>query len=155
MARARIDRREFLTTLVLIPVGAKVAGCGEDEKTRFILDGACGGLQAESSEFGNHTHCLCIPQADLDDPPAEGRQYQTDRDCDPQNTGHTHMLALTQAELTEIAAGVAVIKETQVGTGHTHTFTLAQSAGAQDGGASGDLRRRNGAPFLDIALARG
>ena len=135
--RASIDRREFLTTLILIPIGAKLAGCGGDESPSPGNDGGCSGLDAQSTEFGSHTHCLCIPREDLDDPPTDGREYDTDQDCALPNEAHSHTVTLSQADLTMIADGGTVTVTTSKQFGHTHGFTLAKANANQDAGAAG------------------
>jgi len=126
-----IDRREFLTTLVLIPIGAKLAGCG-DEESATPRDAAigCPGLSAESSEVGNHTHFLCIPQADLDAPPKGGGEFETE------SSGHTHTVTLSQKQLQSIADGTSVMVTTSEDVGHAHGYILAKAGGsAMDAGA--------------------
>jgi hypothetical protein len=122
--RTTIDRRDFLATLVLIPVGAKLAGCGGDDQSSQTC-----GIEPlpVSTNVGGHTHTLCVLQADLDHPPAGGVTYTTS------SAGHTHTVSLTQAQLTTIAGGGSVTVTTSTASDHHHQFTL-MLATAADGG---------------------
>jgi hypothetical protein len=114
-----IDRRDFLVTLILVPVGAKLAGCNAYGDGGS--GGSCDGIESTSTVASGHTHTVCVPQSDLDSPPVAGRTYTTS------SVGHTHTVTLSQADLGEIAAGGAVMVTTSLSNGHAHEFTISMA----------------------------
>jgi len=65
-----------------------------------------------------HTHTVCVPAADLNNPPAGGATY-TSSGPDP-----THTVTLTQAQLQSIQAGQTVMITSSVANNHTHDFAI-------------------------------
>jgi hypothetical protein len=96
-----MNRREFLSssmvTLLLVPIGARLAGCGTDAGP------SCDGVSTTSSVTNNHTHTLCVPLADLQHPPPNEQTYTTST-----NAGHAHTVTLTSAQLQMIETGAQV-----------------------------------------------
>ena len=127
--RHEIDR--FLTTLILILVGV-LAGCGEDTVAGSVSTadaGLCDGVESVSTRVDNHEHLLCIATADLNDPPEEGIEYETDETAEvPQ--AHTHRVSLTQTQLQMIADNETVTVTTSSTRDHTHQFTLGKPSGS-------------------------
>jgi hypothetical protein len=136
-----LNRREFLTnaaggfvTLLLTPI---VAACGSDmtygasTTTTNGTTPTCDGAGDTSTVSNGHTHALCVPLADLDNPPASGATYGTSV-----TDGHRHTAALTQGQLMAVAVGQTITVTTStVATGnlagHTHRFAVAKApAGA-------------------------
>ena len=116
-----IERRDFLVSLVVLPLGAAVAGCGEDKTEPQGNGGSCDGVDGVSTEAFGHTHTVCVPQATLDEPPAEGTIITTDRVADT----HTHTITLTTKQLTTLADESGMVTVTTSATlDHTHQFTL-------------------------------
>jgi hypothetical protein len=113
-------RREFLSelwvTLLLVPIAAPA--CGSAGSGAGTGGGGCNGLDPTSTVALGHTHTVCVPQTDIDSPPAGGATYTTSGP-DP-----THTLTLTQAELRAIQSGQPVTVTTSVANNHTHDFTL-------------------------------
>jgi hypothetical protein len=110
-------RREFLSqatiVLTLLPVAA--AACSSSSAAG---GGSCDGLDPTSTVASGHTHRVCVPQADLTNPPAGGATYTTSGP-DPM-----HTITLTQAQLQSIQSGQSVTVTTSVANNHTHDFTL-------------------------------
>jgi hypothetical protein len=112
-----MDRRTLLRGLACSAVIPVVAGCSSsssgDENAA-----SCDGAGARTSTDSGHFHDLCIPAADLNDPPA-GATYQS-----TVVSGHTHSVELDESELASLAAGGSVSVTTSVDDGHVHTVTL-------------------------------
>jgi hypothetical protein len=112
-------RREFLkgsvVTFLLIPVATS---CGSDNPS------ACQGTGGTSTPAGDgpHTHTLCVPVADLTNPPASGRTYLTSS-----ADGHSHSILITQQQLQTIAANQGITLTTAATLGHSHDFTLQRA----------------------------
>lgn len=124
--RYEIDRRGILATLILLAVAVKVAGCSDDEGSGPSADaGPCDGLEATSTLEANHTHLLCIPRTDLEEPPEDGAEYRTDTTAEVRPP-HTHTVTLTLAQLETLAENGTVEVTTSTDRGHDHTFTLSQ-----------------------------
>ncbi|MDB5214620.1 MAG: hypothetical protein JWO86_2547 [Myxococcaceae bacterium] len=81
----------------------------------------CDGAGAVSTLVLGHTHTVCAPLADLNNPPAGGQTYTTSAAA---TDGHMHQVILTQAQLMSIAAGQTVMVTTTVVESHTHDFSL-------------------------------
>jgi hypothetical protein len=75
----------------------------------------------ESSYVSDHSHLRCVTTAHLTAPPPEGATFQTSV-----NSGHTHKVALAQADFQEISAGGVVTARSSpaLSDPHTHDFTL-------------------------------
>ena len=81
-----------------------------------------------STSDNSHTHTLCVLTTDLTSPPAAGVNYTTSLD-----SGHTHHVPLTAANLTTINGGqsVTVTSTSDVdpinNAAHTHMFTIMKA----------------------------
>jgi hypothetical protein len=93
------------------------SGCGDDG-TQAGGSGAPGVTFSVDPAVG-HIHSFTIPQAVLDNPPAAGYTALTSN-----VNAHTHQIVLTQNEVMDIAASMAVMGTTGAGGGHTHGFTF-------------------------------
>lgn len=120
------SRREFLSaasvTLLMIPLVA--CGSSSDGSTGTGQNSGlpgCDGAGATSSVANNHTHTVCVPTADLTNPPAAGGSYETSTDL-----GHSHTVTLTQAQLQQIESGQSVTI-TSTGVSPNHDFVLVVS----------------------------
>jgi hypothetical protein len=126
-----LNRRELVTLFVtsLVPGIASVA-CGgkvEDQGTSTSTSptnptAACDGLAATSTNVQDHVHNVCVPLADLANPPAAGATYTTTT-----ANGHVHTLQLTQAQLQQLSQGVVVSMTTSVAEDHVHIFTMQRA----------------------------
>jgi len=127
-----LNRREFLTTaaggfvtLLLTPL---VSACGSDSTsttttTTSSTTPGCDGAGETSTVSAGHSHTLCVPLADLDNPPAAGATYSTSL-----TEGHQHTVTLIQAWLMAVAQGQTVKVTTSSVTGHTHDFAVQKVA---------------------------
>ena len=129
--RNEIDRRDFLVSLMLIPLGAAVAGCGEDKAAPPGSDASCDGIDGVSTEIDNHTHTICVAQAILDKPPKANVEITTDQVAEE----HTHTITLTEEQITTLAEGSgALTLTTSEVYQHTHQFTLGVAGAGNDMG---------------------
>jgi hypothetical protein len=119
MEPGAIGRRQFLkqagggmVTLTVLAAGCSGGSDGEPPPQ------GCTGIQRVSTLVDSHTHSLCVPQEDLNNPPAGGRTYTTSV------VGHAHQVTLSAADLTGIAGGGTVMVTTTLNDGHTHQYSL-------------------------------
>ena len=128
-----LNRREFLTTaaggfvtLLLTPI---LSACGSDTSptstTTNPTNPTCDGAGETSSITLGHSHTLCVPLSDLDDPPAAGATYSTGV-----TEAHQHQVTLTRAQLMSVAQGQTVNVMTSTVESHTHEFAVQKAAGA-------------------------
>ena len=131
--RNEIERREFLASLIVIPFGATVTGCGEDKIEPPPTDASCDGIEAVSTESEDrHTHTICVRQAILDKPPDESVTITTER---VGSGAHTHTITLTREQIVTLADETGLVKvTTSTVYGHTHEFTLGVAGGSADMG---------------------
>src|SRR5262245_41378575 len=80
-----VPRRQFLklTTGGMVALTLVVTGCGGGSDGNPNPEN-CTGIDRESTRVDGHTHTLCVPQADLNSPPAGGANYTTSVN------GHAH-----------------------------------------------------------------
>ncbi len=128
-----LTRREALlrgvTTLVLIPIAAR---CSSSSSSSPQANVACDGVPSTSSVNGGHTHTLCVPSADLANPPAGGATYAASF-----VSGHAHTVSLSAEQLQAINVGAEVVVESSTDRGHSHTFAIQMAQGSAMGGGSG------------------
>ena len=115
-------RREFLSKstvlLLLVPVA-----CSSSTSNSSTVDqdaSACNGVFETSTVTNNHQHTLCVPTADLTNPPPAGMTYTTST-----NAGHNHTVSLTQQQLQSINAGGAVTVTSS--SPFAHDFTIKKA----------------------------
>ena len=111
-----MNRRDFLSSsvvLLLIPV---VSGCGNDTTP----SNGCDGVFSTSSVTDGHTHTLCVPTTDLTNPPAAGNTYTTSI-----NAGHSHTVMLTQQQLQTINSGGQVMVTSSAPAAHDFVIKKA------------------------------
>lgn len=112
-----MTRRSFLqkTSGGFVVVTLIAAGCGGGDDDP---QPGCTGISRTSTATSGHAHSICIPQADLNSPPAGGASYVSS------SSGHTHEVDLTAAQLTTIMTGGTVTVQDSLSDGHMHTYTL-------------------------------
>jgi hypothetical protein len=130
------SRREFLSratvTLFLVPVAA---ACGSSSGSGAAAGdgdggGACVGLDPTSSVVDDHTHTVCVPATDLENPPSGGATYTT---SPPESAGAViagalHTVALTSAQLSMVQTGQSLTVTTSTDGGHNHQFVLTMGS---------------------------
>lgn len=141
-----MDRRAFLRDatrmLLVMPFGAFLVQCSDDDDGGPAIsveptvpppvdttppdapprvEGA--NVVYTSSETNAHSHSFSIPSSAFASPPLAGLSGAT-----TEAQLHTHLLAVTQADLMNAAAGQSVKVVTTSDAGHTHTFTIVRVA---------------------------
>jgi hypothetical protein len=141
------NRRQFLCTVLHTAAGATatlvltpiLGACGSSENnnttptpttTTNPTTPGCDGAGATSTNTLGHTHTVCVPLADINNPPAAGNTYTTSA-ATFQGVAHTHQITLSQAQLTTLAKGGTVTVTTTIVESHTHDFTLLENAAPQ------------------------
>ena len=133
----RMDRRDFVETLLFLPVGVFLVRCGSSSSFTPPSPGASptvSGSQAiyTSSVTQFHDHTFTIPLASFVTPPSGGVSGDTSN-----TSGHTHHVSISMNDLANVQAGSAVVVVTSIASGHSHVFTFVRvTAAARDGGAS-------------------
>lgn len=84
--------------------------------------GGCDGVSSTSTVDSGHDHQLCVPNADLNQPPSEGRSYTSSTDA-----GHAHTVRLSADQLRSIASGGSVNVTSSGASSHTHEFTIRRA----------------------------
>jgi hypothetical protein len=131
-----LTRRQLLsrgtTLFMLVPiVPALLQACssGGGGGTGDPTAPTCAGTYTESSNDDDHTHAVCIPNADMDSPPTGGATYVSTN-----NGNHTHQVTLTAAQLATLGSGgtVPVMSTSDIdpldNSNHTHMFNLKKAA---------------------------
>lgn len=119
----QVDRRTFLGTLVVLPVGVFLVHCGSSSGSDDPgAPPVKSGTQAiyTSSVVQDHDHTFAVDLAAFMTPPANGISGDTSN-----NQGHTHSVSISMADLQQVEAGQSV-KVTTSSTGHTHVFTFVK-----------------------------
>jgi hypothetical protein len=107
------SRAEFLKLSVAIGGAALTAGCGGGSS-----GGDCAANGAHDTAIsGNHGHRLTIPAADLQ--AGLGKTYDITGSAD-----HSHTVAVSGSELTQLTQGESVVASTSVTDGHSHEVTM-------------------------------
>jgi hypothetical protein len=128
-----LTRRELLgratTTLLLIPI---VSACSSNSSPSVDAAPACSGVETTSTTVEAHTHSLCVLTTDLTNPPAAGVTYTTTAATTSYGS-HSHMVMLTQAQLTMIEAATEVtvtsssVLNPMTNQPHTHDFMIVKA----------------------------
>ena len=130
-----MQRRDFLRlmagTVVILPVGTFLVGCGESADEYGPASGADAPAAAprasgtsnvySSSNTDGHFHELTLAAAMLTAPPAAGFSGST-----ALSVAHQHSVTISMAQLAEVETGGTVKVTTGAETGHTHVFTLVK-----------------------------
>ncbi len=114
-----MSRRQFVvevgSVVILLPAsgwlscgGSSTPGGGGGDQTALTFT---------SSTDSGHNHTYQILMSELSNPPTAGINRETSL-----ASGHTHVVAITQAELQSIQNGQTVTKTSTVASGHSHTF---------------------------------
>lgn len=131
----RIDRRAFVESLVVLPIGAFLVRCSSSSSSNTPPEpGAAptvSGSQAiyTSSVVQNHDHTFALDLADFVNPPSGGVSGDTSL-----NASHTHQVSIPMGELETLKSGSVVAITTTVVSGHSHTFTFIRLSPGHDAG---------------------
>jgi len=115
-----MQRRKMFAGFVLLAVTPLALACSSGDDDTGATAKSCTGVGTTTTNDSGHTHFVCVPEGDLDNPPAAGSTYTTTNDA-----GHTHHVTLTADQLTMVASGQGVTVATSLDSGHTHHVTLA------------------------------
>ena len=117
-APEEMNRRQFVlqvgSLVILLPATGWLS-CGGGSSTSG--GGNQSALTFTSSTDSGHSHTYQIMMSELSNPSTAGISRETSL-----VSGHTHVVALTQAELQSIQNGQTVTKTSTASSGHTHTF---------------------------------
>ena len=135
-----MDRKQFLGTLLVLPVGIFLVNCSssDDSSSNNASSGASGtdpnapaapptqsnGMDVyTSSTNSQHNHTFTFDDSSITTPPTAGVSGDTS------DVGsHTHTVAISMDQLTQVGAGQSVQVTTGVAAGHTHVFTFVKIA---------------------------
>jgi hypothetical protein len=129
------SRREFLVAagqlLIALPAGWALAGCGSSSGSAAAGCANAGKLATSGTSLvftsscdETHTHDFTLMTTELSSPPTSG--IMRDTSIDPFDN-HSHMVTLTQAELTMIEGGATVTKASTPTNGHDHTYMFRKA----------------------------
>lgn len=133
MTESRMDRRDFVERLLVLPVGVFLLRCGSN--STYGSGGSYGtgssnapgaaptvnGSEAvyTSSNVAAHTHTFGIQLEDFKEPPQNGVTGETS-----DNAQHTHTVSVSASDLANVEKGGSVTVTTNNVAGHTHVFTF-------------------------------
>ena len=127
-----MDRKTFLGTIVALPVGIFLVHCSSSSggSSDSNAPGAApvrSGTQTvyTSSNTGSpaHVHTFAIDDMSFTSPPSGGVSGDTNN-----VGGHTHSVAISMAELQQVATGQSVSVTTSNVSSHVHVFTFLKIA---------------------------
>lgn len=131
-----LSRRAFLITggtgLVTLIVTPLLPGCGSDDDGTVTSTNPtvpeCDGAGATSTVAVGHSHTICVPTSDLEEPPLVGSTYTTSS-----SDGHDHTLRLSRVQLMELEQDQTVTVTTAPARTstvdlHTHDFVISKAA---------------------------
>jgi hypothetical protein len=147
-----MDRKQFLGTLFVLPVGVFLVHCSSDSGSKSTASAGTGGAadtgsgggdaggadpnapaaaptQSQgmdvytSSTVGNHHHTFTFDDSDIATPPADGVSGDSSTD-----SMHSHTVAISSDQLAMVAAGDSVEVTSGVAGSHTHVFTFVKIA---------------------------
>jgi hypothetical protein len=134
---AAMERRQFLINsgkvLLVLPAGWALANCSSNNSNVPPTNVTTATRTFTSSVTAGHTHDFTLSGTEIDTPPGGGIMRDTST-----TLNHFHMVTLTAAQLSQIAAGQVVTMDTSLVDGHLHTFTFSLAATpARDAGVGG------------------
>lgn len=139
-----MDRKHFLGTLLALPVGIFLVNCSSSDDSSSTPSGSAGssgstGASANtpaaaptqsggmdiytSSTNSQHSHTFTLDDSAITSPPTAGVSG------DSSDVGmHTHTVAISMDQLTQVGMGQSVEVTSGVAGGHTHVFTFVKIA---------------------------
>jgi hypothetical protein len=141
-----MDRKQFLGTLVALPIGIFLVHCSSDSTTSSSASGGTGGGSAGSSSAdpnapaaaptqsggmdvytssvtSSHHHTFTLDDAAIGTPPAAGVSGDSSTDG-----MHSHTVAITSDQLAMVGMGDSVEVTSGVTGSHSHVFTFVKIA---------------------------
>jgi len=134
-----MDRKQFLGTLLVLPVGVFLVHCSSDSSTPSSTTGGTTASDPDapaaaptrsgtmvvytSSTNSSHHHTFMLDNAPIATPPAEGISGDSSSD-----DAHSHTVDLSAVDLADIANGDTVQVTSGNAGSHTHVFTFEKIA---------------------------
>lgn len=106
-----------------------IYGCGEEKETNVPATKLTASSVVSVPASDGHGHSVTIPFSDLDLASDPGFTASSDfqyRSSD--NTGHSHVIALSKQQLTDLNNGLRVTVTSSVTSTHSHTWNLQGGA---------------------------
>jgi len=127
-----MDRKHFLSTLLVLPFGIFLVHCSSDASTSS--SGGSNPPAAPPTQSGSmdvytssiaqaHSHTFSLDDASIGAPPAGGVNGDSSTD-----QGHSHAVAISMDQLQQVSTGSSVQVTTASAGGHTHVFTFVKIA---------------------------
>jgi len=132
-----MDRKQFLSGLLVLPAGVFLVNCSssDDSSPNNGSNGAGANTPAAapthsnattvytSSNDAQHSHTFSLDDSAVSAPPTAGVSG------DSSNVeSHTHAVAISTAQLMQVATGQSVPITSGASAGHTHVFTFVKIA---------------------------
>lgn len=124
-----MDRKEFLGTLVALPVGLFLVRCSSSDASSSDPNAPAAsptksGTQDvfSSSTVSSHFHTFAVDESAFS-------ASATQIDGDTSSAGaHTHSVTISSDQLQQVSTGASVTVTTGSAGGHTHVFTFEKVA---------------------------
>jgi hypothetical protein len=140
-----MDRKQFLGTLVALPMGIFLVHCSSDSSPSSSSSGGTGGGASAgaastdpnapgapatqsggmdvytSSVAGAHTHTFTMADSAISAPPTDGVSGDSSTDA-----SHSHTVAISADQLTSVGMGESVEVTSGVTSSHSHVFTFVK-----------------------------
>ena len=137
-----MDRKQFLGTLVALPMGIFLVHCSSDSSPNTSSYGGganagaastdpnapgapatqSGGMDVyTSSVAGAHTHTFTMADSAITTPPAAGVSGESSTD-----DSHSHTVTISADQLTSVGMGESVEVTSGVTSSHSHVFTFVK-----------------------------
>jgi hypothetical protein len=124
-----MDRKQFLGTLLVLPVGIFLVHCSSDASSSDSNAPAApptqsGGMDVyTSTTVSQHSHTFTLDDTAISAPPADGVNGNSSV-----AQAHSHTVAISMAQLQQVSTGSSVQVTSGDTGGHTHVFTFAKVA---------------------------
>ena len=134
-----MDRKQFLGTLLVLPVGIFLVHCssdstpmtsssagttGADPNAPAAAPTQSGGMDVyTSSTVSQHHHTFTLDDSAISSPPTDGVSGDSSTDG-----MHSHTVAISAAQLGQVANNESVQVTSGVAGAHTHVFTFVKIA---------------------------
>ncbi len=122
-----MNRKTFLGTLVVLPIGMFLVNCSSSSSssdanapaTLPIKSGTQTVYTSNNSGLPTHAHTFGIDDMSITSPPSAGVSNDTSS-----VSSHSHSVSISMAELAQMAAGQSVSITTTNVSSHVHVFTF-------------------------------
>jgi hypothetical protein len=111
--------KRIVVTAAITLAAAALAGCGGSE-TNPPAAAISTTVVASQADTTSHSHSVTVPFTDYPATPADSvHQYRSS-----DSGGHSHVIALTGQQLTDLSNGLRVTVTSSSANGHTHTWSF-------------------------------